>query len=329
VPERPTVASALVGRVRDVLSLPALWPLSALLIAGLVFSFASDHFLTGRNLSLVLQQVMGIGTLTIGEAIIILTAGIDLSNGAVMAFGGIVMTKLAVNAGLPSLFAILAGIVACAVFGALNGTLVAAIKLPPFIVTLGTLGIATALTRIYSNEQTITGLPHALTVLGDTISIGGTRVAYGSIVMLGLFIAVWYVLSNTSTGRHVYAVGNNADAVRLTGVNTRRLFIGVYTVAGVLYGIAALLGVARTGVGDPQAGQADNLESITAVVLGGISLFGGRGSIIGALFGALLVGIMRNGLQLMGVDSVYQLLITGILVILAVTVDQLARSRRT
>jgi fructose transport system permease protein len=327
--EPDAAVSALVTRVRNVFTLPRLGPLAALLITGLFFSFTSDRFLTSGNLSLVMQQVTEVGTLAIGEAIIILTAGIDLSNGAVMAFGGIVMTKTAVNAGLPSLIAILAGIAACAAFGALNGTLVATIKLPPFIVTLGTLGIATALTHIYSNEQTITGLPHALTVLGDTFQIGSTRVAYSSIVMLTLFAAAWYVLRHTSTGRHIYAVGDNLDAVCLSGINTRRLLIGVYSVAGVLYGIAALLVVARTGVGDPQAGQTDNLTSITAVVLGGISLFGGRGGIVGALLGALLVGVLRNGLQLMEVDSIYQILITGILVLLAVTVDQLTRMRQT
>jgi len=138
----------------------------------------------------------------------------------------------------------------------------------------------------------------------------------------------WYVLRQTAAGRHVYAVGNNPEAARLTGIRTRRLLIGVYTTAGVVYGIAALLLISRTSVGDPQAGQTDNLDSITAVVLGGTSLFGGRGSVIGTLIGALIVGIVRNGLQLMGVRSIYQVLITGILVILAVAVDQLARRRQ-
>jgi len=141
-------------------------------------------------------------------------------------------------------------------------------------------------------------------------------------------VVAWYVLRQTAAGRHVYAVGNNPEAARLTGIRTRRLLIGVYTTAGVVYGIAALLLISRTSVGDPQAGQTDNLDSITAVVLGGTSLFGGRGSVIGTLIGALIVGIVRNGLQLMGVRSIYQVLITGILVILAVAVDQLARRRQ-
>jgi fructose transport system permease protein len=146
--------------------------------------------------------------------------------------------------------------------------------------------------------------------------------------MLVLFVVAWYVLRQTAAGRHVYAVGNNPEAARLTGIRTRRLLLGVYTTAGLVYGIAALLLISRTSVGDPQAGQTDNLDSITAVVLGGTSLFGGRGSVIGTLVGALIVGIVRNGLQLMGVRSIYQVLITGILVILAVAVDQLARRRQ-
>lgn len=328
--ERATAAAAepTPSRLRALLGVPTLGPLAALLLACLYFSFASDRFLTGGNMSLILQQVMVVGTLAVGQSAVILTAGIDLSNGAVMAFGSIVMTKLAVTGGVPAPLAILLGIGVCALFGAVNGSLVTLAKLPPFIVTLGTLNIAMALTHITSHEQTVTGLPDLLTKLGDTFPLGQTRVTYGSVLMLGLFAVAWYVLRHTAAGRHLYAVGDNPDAVRLAGVDVRRQLIIVYTLAGALYGVAALLLVARTGVGDPQAGQTDNLESITAVVLGGISLFGGRGSIVGALYGALLVGVIRNGLQLTGVDSVYQILITGILVIAAVALDQFARRRR-
>jgi fructose transport system permease protein len=143
--------------------------------------------------------------------------------------------------------------------------------------------------------------------------------------MLALYGFTWFALRETAAGRHVYAVGNNPEASRLTGIATQRVLFGVYALAGVLYGIAALLSVARTGVGDPNAGQTDNLDAITAVVIGGTSLFGGRGAILGSLVGALIVGVFRNGLTLMGVSSVYQILITGILVILAVGTDQLSR----
>ncbi|MET8005637.1 ABC transporter permease [Nonomuraea glycinis] len=312
---------------RRLLSTPIVGPLAALLAACVFFSLNTEQFLSGGNFSLIIQQVMVVGTLAIGQTLIILTAGIDLSNGAIMAFGGIVMTKLAVDGVLPPLLAIAAGLAACAVFGLANGLLVTRISLPPFIVTLGMLNVVFALTHIYSQDQTVTELPAALTYLGETFRLGGTNVTYGSLVAILLFLLFAYLLGQTAWGRHVYALGNSPDVARLTGIRTQRLTISVYTIAGLVYGIAALLLVSRTGVGDPQAGQTDNLDSITAVVLGGTSLFGGRGLVIGTLVGALIVGVFRNGLQLMGVPSIYQTLITGILVILAVTVDQLSRRR--
>jgi fructose transport system permease protein len=207
----------------------------------------------------------------------------------------------------------------------LNGLLVTRVKLPSFIVTLGTMNIAFAITQIYSEAQTVGNLPESMTALGNTFSLGGTSVAWGTVVMLGMYLLAWHLLRDTAAGRHVYAVGNNPEAVRLTGISVDRVLLGVYVLAGVLYGVAALLSVARTGVGDPQAGQTENLDAITAVVLGGTSLFGGRGVILGSLVGAVIVGVFRNGLTLMDVASVYQTLITGILVILAVAADQLSR----
>jgi Ribose/xylose/arabinose/galactoside ABC-type transport systems, permease components len=306
-----------------------LGPLAALVLACVFFALKSDRFLTGGNFSLIIQQVMVVGTLAIGQTLIILTAGIDLSNGMIMAFGTIVMTKLTMSAGLPPLLGIAAGLAVCTVFGLANGILVMRIPLPPFIVTLGTLNIAMALTHIYSEEQTVTGLPTELTFLGSTFSIGETDFTYGSVLAILLFLLFAYLLGQTAWGRHIYAVGDNPEAARLTGIRVNRVLLGVYAVAGLVYGIGGMLLVARTGVGDPQAGQTDNLDSITAVVLGGTSLFGGRGLMIGTLFGALIVGVIRNGLQLIGVPSIYQILITGILVIVAVSVDQLSRRRMT
>ena len=308
--------------------LASLGPLVALLLACAFFATQSDRFLTGPNLSLVVQQSMVVGVLAIGQTLIILTAGIDLSNGAVMALGGIVMTRLAVVNGVHPIVAGLLGVGVCVAFGLLNGALITQIRLPPFIVTLGTLNIAFAITQIYSQAQTVTNVPETLTYLGNTFRIGQTSVTYGTVLMFLLYLVTWFVLRQTAVGRHIYAVGNNPEAARLSGIHTQRLLIIVYTVAGLIYGIASLLFVARTGVGDPNAGQTDNLASITAVVLGGTSLFGGRGRIMGTLVGVLIVGVFRNGLQLMGVAAVYQVLVTGILVILAVTVDQLALRRQ-
>jgi fructose transport system permease protein len=307
---------------------PTTGPLIALALATVFFSLKSSEFLQGPNLSLVVQQTIEVAVLAVGQTLIILAAGIDLSCGAVMAFGMIVMTKLAVVSGVPAIPAILLGIGACTAFGLVNGVLVTKVRLPAFIVTLGTLNIAMALVHIYSNEQTIVNPPSAMTFFGHTFSIGGTDITYGVLMMIALYAVVWFALTQTGWGSHVYAVGNNSEATRLSGIRTDRLLISIYTAAGAIYGIAALLLVARTQAGDPNAGQTDNLDSITAVVLGGTSLFGGRGNVIGTLIGALIVGVFRNGLVLIGVSSVYQILITGILVILAVSVDQLSHRRQ-
>jgi fructose transport system permease protein len=302
-----------------------LGPFIALLFACVFFASTTDNFLSGQNLSLILQQVMVVGVIAIGQTLIILTAGIDLSCGMVMALGSIVMTKFAVDLGWPWPLAIAAGVAATALFGLINGLLVTRIKLPPFIVTLGTFNIAFAITQLYSKSQTVTGLPDEMTALGNTFALGGAQVAWGSLLMVLMYLGFWWWLRDTGAGRHIYAVGNNPEATRLVGIPTEKVLLQVYVLAGVLYGVAALLAVSRTGVGDPNAGKTENLDAITAVVLGGTSLFGGRGLILGSLVGAIVIGVLNNGLTLMGVDSVYQVLITGILVILAVTVDQLSR----
>jgi fructose transport system permease protein len=309
---------------------PTVGPFVALLLAMAFFSFKSENFLQGQNLSLVLQQVMVVGVLAIGQTFVILTAGIDLSCGTVMAFGQIVMTKLAVANGMDPLLAITLGILACVAFGVVNGAFVTGLKLPAFIVTLGTLNIAFALTHVYSNDETYSELPSELLFFGRTFTVADTDFTYGVVTMFVLFGIAWYALTQTAWGRHVYAVGDNLEAARLMGVKVKRVLLSVYVLAGLTYGIAALLLVGRTELGDPNAGQTtENLDAITAVVLGGTSLFGGRGSVIGTLIGAVVVGVFRNGLTLIGVEVVWQYFVTGILVILAVSVDQLThRSRR-
>ena len=302
-----------------------LGPAIALILACAFFSFQHERFLTLQNFSLILQQVMVVGTIAIGQTLIILTAGIDLSCGMVMALGSIVMTKVAADYGLSAPVAILCGVAVTTLFGLVNGLLVTRVKLPPFIVTLGTLNIAFAITQLYSRAQTITNIPDGMNFFGETFDLGGARIAFGSVLVVALYVATWLWLRETAPGRHVYAVGNNPEATRLTGIPTERVLLTVYALAGVFYGIASMLAVARTGAGDPNAGQTENLDAITAVVLGGTSLFGGRGIILGTLVGALIVGVFRNGLTLMGVSSVYQILVTGILVILAVATDQMSR----
>lgn len=318
--EAPRRGSRLVELFRG---MPILGPVVALLLACVFFSTQTDRFLSGSNFSLIVQQTVVVGTLAIGQTLVILTGGIDLSNGMIMAVSSVLTTGLIANSGWNPAAAVLVGLLVCVGFGLANGWLSTAIGLPPFIVTLGTYNIAWALVRIYTTS-TVTSVPDSLLFFGNTFGIGSTQVTYGSLLMLALFGVFWFVLGSTPAGRKVYAVGDNPEAARLAGIRTNRVLNGVYVVAALSYGIAGLLLVARTGVGDPQAGQTGNLDSITAVVLGGTSLLGGRGNIMGTLVGALIVSVFRNGLLLMGVGTTYQVLITGCLVILAVSVDYLS-----
>jgi fructose transport system permease protein len=321
--------SAVLHTARRWITAPTVGPFLALVATMAFFTVESDRFLQTQNLSLVLQQTMVVGVLAIGQTVVILTAGIDLSVGTVMALGQVVMTKLAVASGVSPLPALLIGILTCVGFGILNGGLVTVVRLPAFIITLGTLNIAFALTHIVSNDETYTGLPSVLLFFGRTFRVAGADFTYGVAFMLLLYAFVWFALTHTAWGRHVYAVGDNREAARLTGINTERVLLSVYTLAGLTSGLAAMLLVGRTEVGDPNAGQTtENLDSITAVVLGGTSLFGGRGTIIGTLIGAIIVGVFRNGLTLIGVQVIYQYLVTGILIILAVSFDQLTHRRR-
>jgi fructose transport system permease protein len=302
-----------------------LGPFLALVVACVVFATQSPRFLAVENFALILQQVMVVGVLAIGQTVVILTAGIDLSCGMVMALGGIVVAQSAASGGLPPALAALLGVSATTFAGLINGLLVTRIKLPPFIVTLGTMNIAFATTQLLSRSQSISDVPPSLTWLGHTVRIAGAPVAYGAMLMLVLYVVAWLWLRETAAGRHVYAVGNHREAARLAGIDTERVLLGAYALSGACAGVAALLSIARTGVGDPQAGQSENLDTVTAVVLGGTSLFGGRGVVLSTLIGALIVGVFRNGLTLMGVSSVYQVLVTGVLVIVAVAVDQWSR----
>jgi fructose transport system permease protein len=334
----PTWVSQIRKKLNPVISaygeMPILGPLTALIMLIIYFSFKSSVFFTYDNFSNILTQAMEVGTLAVGQTLIIITAGIDLSDGAIMVFASVVMAKLASgNAsqggalGIPVPMAIFVGLALACGLGLVNGGLVAFVRLPPFIVTLGMLNIVASSTLLYTGSASVTNLPSDLLFLGNNFTLFGKVVQIGPLVMLAVVAITWYALKQTAWGRHVYAVGNNVEAARLTGINTKRLLLSVYLVAGFIYGIAALLVLGRTTVGDPLAGQVDNLDSITAVVIGGTSLFGGRGTVIGTLIGALIVGIIRNGLTLIGVDALWQTFATGILVIVAVAIDQASRRR--
>jgi fructose transport system permease protein len=303
---------------------PVVGPLIALVVACAVFTFATDNFLSVGNLSLVLQQSIVVGILAVGQTLIILTAGIDLSVGAIAVLGTIVLAKLAGH-GAP--IALLATLLLCAALGALNGALVTGLRLPPFIVTLGSFTALAAATQLYAGSSTYPVQSKLLTWTGTSVRVGGASVTYGVLLMLALYAVAWYTLTQTAWGKHVYAAGDNVEAARLTGIKVGRNLLSVYIASGLICGLAAWAALGRIPNADPNAYQDANLESITAVVIGGTSLFGGRGGVGGTLLGTLIVGVLRNGLTLAGIDNLYQNVATGILVILAVTVDQFTRRR--
>ena len=312
--------------INRILREPLLGPIVALLAAVVVFSSISNTFLNPFNISLILQQSVVVGILAVGQTLIILTSGIDLSIGSVAVLGTIVMAQT-FDANGP-VVALLATFAVCVVLGALNGGLVTVLRLPPFIVTLGTFTAIQAATRLLAGSQTFQvpdGGP--LTFLGTTFRIFGFTTTYGVAVMLLVYVVVGYALSQTAWGRHVYAVGGSITASTLSGIKAGRTLFSVYVVTGVIAATAAWAALGRIPNADPNAYQNANLETITAVVIGGTSLFGGRGGVAGTLIGTLIVGVLRNGLTQAGVDSLYQNIATGILVIVAVTVDQFARRR--
>jgi fructose transport system permease protein len=318
-------------RVQHLLhSHPAISPALILILTAIVFTVLNPNFAQPNALSLLVQQTAVIAALGIGQTLIILTAGIDLSVGAITILATMVMATLASKNGVPALPALLIGVLLGLAAGALNGTLVTKLNLPPFIVTLGTLSIFTAIALLYSGGQSIqqTDLPPLLNWTGTNIRPGGPGTFYvttGVLVVLALYLIVGFALSQTAWGRHVYAVGDDAEASRLAGIRVKRVLLSVYTVAGLIYGITAWVLIGRAGAASPNAITDANLSSITAVVIGGTSLFGGRGGLTGTLLGALIVQSFASGLSLAGVNDQYRLLAVGVLVIVAVAVDQWIR----
>lgn len=319
---------------------PTAVPVIVLAVTIGVFSaIVGDRFYTPFNMSLILQQVTVIGTLGLAQTLIILTAGIDLSVGAIMILSSIVMGRLAVVSGVPIYLAFPMGLAAGMACGYLNGILVTRLKLPPFIVTLGTWSIFAALVLFYSKSQSIRQAdvedvaPFLQSMGGKFIyqfgeagqTINQFQLTYGSILMLVLAALVWYLLNRTAFGRHVYAIGDDPDAARLAGINTSRTLIAVYVIAGLICALCAWILIGRIGAVSPNSGFNANLDSITAVVIGGTSLFGGRGSVVGTLIGALIVGVFRSGLALAGLDALWQEFAIGVLIIVAVASDQWIR----
>ena len=324
--------TGLLSRLQHALhSSPSLVPLIVLVLSIIIFgALLGSKFFSSFALTLILQQVAIVGIVGAAQSLVILTAGIDLSVGAIMVLSSVIMGQFTFRYGLPPAAAIAVGLAVGTLVGFINGWLIARIKLPPFIVTLGTWQIALATNFLYSGNETIraqeieTQAP-LLQFFGQSFTVGGAVFTYGVIFFIILVLLLAYVLRHTAWGRHVYAVGDDPDAAELSGVNTKKVLISVYMLSGLICAFAGWALIGRIGSVSPTSGQTANIESITAVVIGGISLFGGRGSILGMLFGALIVGVFSLGLRLLGADAQWTYLLIGALIIAAVAVDQWIR----
>jgi putative xylitol transport system permease protein len=290
-----------------------------------LLSVASPFFLTEQNIANVLRQTAINGVLAIGMTYVILTGGIDLSVGSVLALSSMVAASLVTGANPQNVgVAVLAGVGTGAVLGAVNGLLVARASIPPFVATLGMLSVARGLTFIYTDGTPVPNLSPAFRAIGQSF-IGPVPVPV--FIFAGVALLFWWVLKYTTFGRYVYAVGGNERSARTSGVNTRGVLFSVYVIAGALAGLAGLILTARTTSALPQAGVSYELDAIAAVVIGGTSLSGGTGSVTGTIVGALIIGVINNGLDLLGVSSYYQQVIKGVIIVAAVLLD-VSRRRR-
>ena len=310
---------------------PSMVPLIVLLLSIAVFGLLlGTRFFSPFALTLILQQVQIVGIIAAAQSLIILTAGIDLSVGATMVLSSVVMGQFTFRYGIPVPISIFCGLLCGMLCGMISGLLVSRVRLPPFIVTLGMWQIVLATNFLYSKNETIRAQDiesqaSLLQFFGTKITIGGAVFTYGVVFMVLLAFVLAYALKHTAWGRHVYAVGDDKEAAELSGVKTGRIILSVYMLSGLICAFAGWALIGRLGSVSPTAGQLSNIESITAVVIGGISLFGGRGSILGTLYGALIVGVFTLGLRLMGADAQWTYLLIGVLIIGAVAVDQWIR----
>jgi ribose transport system permease protein len=304
--------------------------LIALALMVLVISLLSDRFLTPENGWNILRQISVNLCLSLGMTLVILAGGIDLSVGAILALSGavaagllkngIVLAPLEVQLQFTVFGAILAGLLTGAAAGGFNGLVITRFRLPPFVATLGMFSIARGLTMLWTGGFPITGLGPGFGFLGTGIFLGMPMPVWISGALVGVFIVL---TRRTRFGRYIYAVGGNERASLLTGLPVNRIKLGVYTLGGLLAGAAGLIVTARLDSAQPNAGLGYELDSIAAVVIGGTSLSGGRGSVVGTVVGCLIIGVLNNGLFLLDVSPFWQQVVKGIVILAAVAIDKM------
>ncbi len=293
--------------------------LSGLVVLLIIFGLSNKNFLTIDNILNVIVQTTPILLIAIGQTYVLITGGIDLSIGSNIAIGGVVSAML-MTSGVPIIIAAFAGVLCAAIVGALNGALVTYGKLPPFIVTLGTMTAIRGITLTLTKGIPISGLPEEFTAIGIKETLGIPNPIYIMIICVLIF---GFILAKTKTGRYTYSLGSNFEAARLSGVNTHGALIKVYAFSGILAGVAGLIMAARIISAPPTAGMGYELDAVASSVIGGASTMGGEGTIAGTVIGALIIGVLRNGLNLMGVSPFIQQIVIGIVIIGAVFADKI------
>jgi len=290
-----------------------------LLILVIVLSFMSPYFLTIPNILNIIRQVSIIAIVSFGMTMVILTGGIDLSVGSMLAFAGAVSAGMMVNSGFNVFLAILIGLAAGTALGFFNGLAVAKAKLPAFIVTLAMMTVARGFTLIYTDGRPISGFNETFRFFGAGY-LG--RIPIPVVIMFMFLIVIYVLLKKTPLGRYIYAIGGNETATKLSGINTDKIKIAVYALNGFLAAVSGIILTSRLNSAQPMAGEGYELDAIAAVVLGGTSLSGGSGTVIGTIVGALIIAVLNNGLNLLNVSSFYQLVAKGAVILLAVFLDR-------
>lgn len=285
---------------------------------GVVLSIISNNFLTTTNLLNVVRQIAINGILAIGMTVVCLTGGIDLSVGSIVAFSGIITAGFLRDKDLPMILVVLIAILVGALLGLYNGYFVAYWNAAPFVVTLSMMTIARGMTYVYCDGRPISSLPTDFLIIGKG-SIAG--VPFPTIILIVVFVLATIMLTKLKFGRYIYAVGGNENAAMVSGINVKRIKMLVYVLSGTACGIAAIILTARVSAGLPTAGEGYELDAIAATVIGGTSLSGGRGRLWGTIVGAILLGIVNNGLDLMNVSSFYQQIVKGLIILGAILID--------
>lgn len=300
-----------------------LLPFLFLIALFVALAIASPNFLTNTNLSSVVRQTAVINVMALGMTMVIIAGGIDLSVGSILAFGGLLGT-MAIEKGAPIPAGVAVGVLAGGAWGFVNGLLTTQLKISPFIVTLGTLGIVRGITLIVSNGLPVHSLPSRFSFLGEG-GLGG--VPFVLWVLLVCAVSVHALLEHTKLGRHAFAIGSNPEAAYYTGTPVAFSTVAVYSLCGLLTGLAGMIEASRLMTGQPTAGQGYELQAIAAVVIGGGSLRGGEGTVVGTLIGAFIMGLLSNGSDLLGISPYVQQALIGAVIILAVTLDEIRKRK--